>query len=102
MSEFIDFHVHPPVEPLLAGPIAPYLDNLNGRVGVDLDTYTTDEVAEYYRERDGKAVLLGWDTETVTRRRAFSSADVAAMVAAHPDVFYGFGSIDPACRFFCW
>jgi predicted TIM-barrel fold metal-dependent hydrolase len=96
LSEFIDFHVHPPVEPLLAGPIAPYLDNLNGRTGSDLETSTTDEVAEYYRERNGRAVLLGWDTETVTRRRPFSSEDVAAMVASHPDVFHGFGSIDPA------
>ena len=96
MSEFIDFHVHPPVEQLLAGPIAPYLANFNGRSGNDLETITTDEVAEYYRRRNGQAVLLGWDTETVTRRRPFSSEDVAAMVESHPDVFYGFGSIDPA------
>lgn len=96
MSEFIDFHVHPPVEPLLAGPIAPYLASLNGRAGTDLETLTTDEVADYYRRRSGQAVLLGWDTETVTRQRPFSSEDVAAMVASHPDVFHGFGSIDPA------
>ena len=96
MSEFIDFHVHPPVEPLLAGPIAPYLASLNGRAGTDLETLTTDEVADYYRRRNGQAVLLGWDTETVTRQRPFSSEDVAAMVASHPDVFHGFGSIDPA------
>ena len=96
MSEFIDFHVHPPVEQLLAGPIAPYLANLNGHTGTDLKTLTADDVAEYYRRRNGRAVLLGWDTETVTRRRPFSSEDVAAMVESHPDVFYGFGSIDPA------
>ena len=96
MSEFIDFHVHPPVEPLLAGPIAPYLASLNGRAGTDLETLTTEEVADFYRRRNGQAVLLGWDTETVTRQRPFSSEDVAAMVASHPDVFHGFGSIDPA------
>jgi len=96
LSEFIDFHVHPPVEPLLAGPIAPYLANLNGRAGTDLETLTTDEVADYYRRRNGQAVLLGWDTETVTRQRPFSSEDVAVMVTSHPDVFHGFGSIDPA------
>jgi predicted TIM-barrel fold metal-dependent hydrolase len=96
LTEFIDFHVHPPVEQLLAGPIAPYLAGLNGDTGSDLEALPTDEVAEYYRERDGQAVLLGWDTETVTRRRPFSSGDVAAMVASHPDVFHGFGSIDPA------
>ncbi len=96
MTDFIDFHVHPPVEALLTGPIAPYLGSLSDRTGTDLETLTTDEVADYYRERRGKAVLLGWDTETITKRRPFSSEDVAAMVAAHPDVFYGLGSIDPA------
>lgn len=96
MTDFIDFHVHPPVAELLTGPIAPYVESLEDRIDADLETLTVDDVAAYYRDRNGQAVLLGWDTETVTRRRAFSSEDVAAMVAAHPDVFYGFGSIDPA------
>lgn len=96
MNEFIDFHVHPPVKQLLAGPIAPYLASLNGRNGTALETLSTDDVADFYRTRDGQAVLLGWDTETATRQRPFSSEDVAAMVESHPDVFYGFGSIDPA------
>ncbi len=96
MTDFIDFHVHPPVTELLAGPIAPYLEPLVSRIDADLETLTADDVATYYRDRRGKAVLLGWDAETVTQRRPFSSADVAGMVAAHPDVFYGFGSIDPA------
>ena len=96
MTAFIDFHVHPPVAELLTGPMAPYIESLEDRTKADLETLTVDEVAAYYRDRDGRAVLLGWDTETVTRRRAFSNDDVAAMVAAHPDVFYGFGSIDPA------
>ena len=96
MTEFIDFHVHPPVEQLLAGPIAPYRASLDGPAGTGLEPLSTDEVADYYRDRHGQAVLLGWDTETVTRQRPFSSADVAAMVASHPDVFHGLGSIDPA------
>jgi hypothetical protein len=96
LTEFIDFHVHPPVERLLAGPIAPYLASLQGRNGTTLEPLSTDDVAEYYRARGGRAVLLGWDTETATRQRPFSSEDVAAMVASHPDVFHGFGSIDPA------
>lgn len=96
MTDFIDFHVHPPVTALLDGPIAPYLAPLESRIEAELESLTVDEVAAYYRDRNGKAVLLGWDTETITKRRPFSSGDVAAMVAAHPDVFYGFGSIDPA------
>ncbi|MEA3511468.1 MAG: amidohydrolase family protein [Actinomycetota bacterium] len=95
MTDFIDFHVHPPVAELLGGPISPYLEPLEGRIEANLETLTVDEVAAIYRDRDGKAVLLGWDAETVTKQRPFSSADVAAMVATHPDVFYGFGSIDP-------
>ena len=96
MTDFIDFHVHPPVAELLSGPIAPYLKSLEDRIEADLEILTVDDVASYYRDRSGKAVLLGWDTETATQQRPFSSGDVAAMVAAHPDVFYGFGSIDPA------
>lgn len=96
MTDFIDFHVHPPVEPLLSGPIAPYVGQLSARTDLDPVVLTNDEVAAEYRDRNGKAVLLGWDTETVTRMRPFSSEDVAAMVNAHPDVFYGFGSIDPS------
>ncbi len=96
MTDFIDFHVHPPVAELLGGPIAPYLEPLEGQIGANLETLTVDEIAATYRDRNGKAVLLGWDAETVTKQRPFSSADVAAMVATHPDVFYGFGSIDPA------
>ena len=96
MTDFIDFHVHPPVMEFLTGPIAPYLEPLEDRIEANLNTLTVDEVAAYYRDRDGQAVLLGWDTEAITHRRAFSSEDVAALVAAHPDVFYGFGSIDPA------
>jgi predicted TIM-barrel fold metal-dependent hydrolase len=96
LTDFIDIHVHPPVAELLGGPISPYLESLAGSVGVDLEEQSVDEIASRYRERNGKAVLLGWDTETVTRRRPFTSEDVAGMVAAHPDVFYGFGSTDPA------
>ena len=96
MTDFIDFHVHPPVAEFLTGPIAPYLVPLEDRIDAALEVRTVDDVASYYRDRNGRAVLLGWDTETITRTRPFSGVDVAAMVDAHPDVFYGFGSIDPA------
>ncbi|GMQ86205.1 MAG: 4-hydroxyphenyl-beta-ketoacyl-CoA hydrolase [Acidimicrobiia bacterium] len=88
MKPFIDFHVHPPVEEFIDGPVAPF--------DVGLDLLGVDEVAEHYRERDGRAVILGLDTESTTRHRPFSSEDVATVVAAHPEVFVGFGSVDPA------
>lgn len=96
MTDFIDFHVHPPVTELLTGPVAPYMESLERLPDADLRVRTAEDIAAVYRERNGKAVLLGWDSETATQRRPFSSEDIAAMVSEHPDVFYGFGSIDPA------
>lgn len=54
-----------------------------------------DQIADYYRELDGQAVLLGWDAETATGLHPFSNKAVAELVHAHPDVFVGFGSVDP-------
>ncbi len=96
MTRFIDAHVHPPVPEFLDGPLAPYLDDLRAYLGSALDPMTPEALAEFYRERDGKALLLGWNSESVTRQRAFSSEDVAAIVAVAPDVFWGFGSVDPS------
>ena len=88
MKPFIDFHVHPPIKEFIDGPVAPF--------DVGLDALGIDDVADHYREREGTAVILGLDTESTTRYRPFSSDDVAAIVAAHPEVFVGFGSVDPA------
>ncbi len=88
MTQFIDFHVHPPVEGFLLGPMAVF--------GVEIPVLDAPEVAGYYRDRDGRAVILGLDTESTTRTRPFSSQDVAALVGADPEVFIGMGSVDPA------
>jgi len=88
LTHFIDFHVHPPVDQFVTGPLAPF--------NLDLTVLGIEDVADHYRERDGMAVLLGLDTETATHDRPFSNDDVAAMVASSPDVFIGFGSVDPA------
>ncbi|MEN8112882.1 MAG: amidohydrolase family protein [Actinomycetota bacterium] len=96
MTDFIDFHVHPPVVELFTGPVAPYLESLQRLPDADLEVRTVEDIASIYQQRNGKAVLLGWDAETATQRRPFSSKDVAGMVEEFPDVFFGFGSIDPA------
>ena len=41
------------------------------------------------------AVLLGWDAESATGRSPLSNTRIAEMVATHPDVFRGFGAVDP-------
>ena len=65
MTPFVDLHLHPPTErflhltlgPPISGPHAPG----DGPRALDLD-----RVAEAYRARDGRAVVLGWDAETAT------------------------------------
>jgi predicted TIM-barrel fold metal-dependent hydrolase len=95
VTRFIDFHVHPPVEEFLGGPFAPYRQQLAEFFGRPLEVMSPDEIAGYYRDLDGMAVLLAWSARTATGLPPFRSETVAEMVAAAPDVFVGFGSIDP-------
>lgn len=88
MNGFIDAHVHPPVAELVDGPLQP--------LDAQLTVVAPEAVADQYRERDGRALILGLDTESTTRRRPFSTRDVAALVASAPDVLIGMGSVNPA------
>lgn len=88
MTQFIDFHVHPPVEEFTTGPLVPFQ--------IEVPLMSSADVADRYRDRDGRAVILGLDTESTTRYRPFSNTDVASMVASDPEIFIGLGSVDPA------
>lgn len=92
---FIDMHCHPPVPAYLDGPFAPYLSELERRFGRPVPRMTPDELADYYRSLDGRAVLLGWDATSATGLPPFSSDQVAELVSIAPEVFIGFGSVDP-------
>lgn len=92
---FIDMHCHPPTPEYLDGPFGPYLDELERRFGRPIERMTADEIASYYRSLDGRAVILGWDAEGSTGLPPFSTAAVAEFVATAPDVFVGFGAVDP-------
>lgn len=74
------------------GQFRPQLEAFFGR---SFPVMTGDQIAEYYRTLEGRAVLLGWDAETTTGRSAFTNRQVADLVGSHPDVFVGFGSVDP-------
>lgn len=95
MTRFIDVHVHPPLAEFLEGAFAPFIDGLRAEFRSEIPAQTIDEIANHYRSLDGMAVLLAWDAERATRRPAFTGARVAELVAQHPDVFVGFGSVDP-------
>ena len=95
MTRFIDIHVHPPVEEFLDGAFAPYREQLAEYFGRPLEVMTTTEIADYYRGLDGKAVILAWSAQTATGMPPFRNETVSQMVSEAPDVFLGFGSVDP-------
>jgi hypothetical protein len=95
VTRFIDAHVHPPVASLLEGPIAAFLDGLEDHVGEPIVVQTPEEIAEFFRSRDAKAVLLGWNSRAKSGLRSLGNRDIAALVAHAPEVFYGFGAVDP-------
>jgi predicted TIM-barrel fold metal-dependent hydrolase len=95
MTKFIDLHVHPPVREFLDGPFAPFRAQLTAYFGRPLEVMTTSEIADYYRGLDGRAVLLAWSAQTATGLPPFRNESVVEMVAEAPDVFVGFGSVDP-------
>lgn len=92
---FIDMHVHPPVEAMMTGAFGPFIPGLEQVFGRSFPVMSTSDIAESYRRQGGRAVLLAWDAETATGQRALPSTAVAKMVVQHPDVFIGFGSVDP-------
>jgi predicted TIM-barrel fold metal-dependent hydrolase len=53
-----------------------------------------DAMADMYRELNGMAVIFDIDDETRTGLKA-SNEEIAQWVARHPDVYIGFGSVDP-------
>ncbi|MPY85051.1 MAG: amidohydrolase family protein [Actinophytocola sp.] len=56
---------------------------------------SVDDQARQYRDRGMMAVLMNGTDETVTGIKAIPNDFVAEAVHSHPDVFLGFGIVDP-------
>jgi predicted TIM-barrel fold metal-dependent hydrolase len=96
VTRYIDAHVHPPIPAFLEGPVAPYLDDLRDFVQEPITAQTPEEIADFFRARDAQAVLLGWNSLIGSGYRSLGNRDIASLVDSAPDVFYGFGAVDPA------
>jgi len=91
----IDVHVHPNHDEAIASG-GEYLEWAKRHFKDSAGTATsTDDTAAMYRRHRMMAVLLGKDARTNTRLPAIPNDSIAAAVRAHPDVFIGFGSVDP-------
>jgi uncharacterized protein len=91
----IDFHVHLPTPDWLDGSMAGYIEAAEAYFRSPVQRSTLDDLAERYREIEVMAVLLAWDAETATGRPRVPNETVAEACRAYPDVFTGFGSVDP-------
>ena len=91
----IDFHVHLPTPEWLDVSMAGYVEAAEAYFRSPVQRATVDELADRYRAIPARAVLLAWDAETATGRPRLSNETVAEACRRHPDVFIGFGSVDP-------
>jgi hypothetical protein len=91
----IDFHVHLPTPDWLDGSMAGYVEAAEAYFRSPVQRQSLPELAEMYRQLETMAVLLAWDAETATGRPRVPNETVAAACRDHPDVFTGFGSVDP-------
>jgi len=90
----IDCHVHVATAEAIASG-GRFREFAAKRFGVSLEPVSIEQTAEKYRSLDMMAVLLAIDAETSTGNPRVPNDLVADAVSAHPDVFIGFGSVDP-------
>lgn len=90
----IDCHVHPATREAIAsgGKLREFAAK---RFGVELKPIPVEETAAKYRSLDMMAVLLAIDAETASGNPPVPNDLVARAAREHPDVFIGFGSVDP-------
>jgi predicted TIM-barrel fold metal-dependent hydrolase len=90
----IDVHVHPSTAETTAswGHLKEATEKY---FRTEIPERTVEEMAEEFRADDVLAVLLAWDAETATGLPPVTNDFVAGCVAAHPDAFVGFASVDP-------
>lgn len=90
----IDMHVHlsdaraKQARPARAAQMSKYF-------GRERTVVPVDEMAELYRSRNMMAVIMNSTDVTVTGEAGVPNDYIAEVVASHPDVFMGFGIVDP-------
>ncbi len=90
----MDCHTHPATEEAAASG-GRYLEWGLRHFGKEERVVSYDEMAEVYRARKMMCVLLGKDARTNTGLPRIPNDSIATAMRDHPDVFIGFGSVDP-------
>jgi predicted TIM-barrel fold metal-dependent hydrolase len=91
----IDVHVHLMDEVGMAHAGMKRLEVMSAQFGHEIRAIPVEELADSYRAREMMAVLLGGDDSTTSGNPPIPNAHVAQAMRDHPDVFIGFGGVDP-------
>lgn len=91
MTRFVDVHVHPPAGLLAADGYRPYLSPEDIPPGPS----TFEELADYYREREGVALVHAFDAGSIVGAPALTNRQLAELIAPHTDVLVGLACVDP-------
>jgi len=91
----IDVHVHPSTREFLVEAMGPFQEAVERHFRTTIPVRSVEEMAGEFRSERVMAVLLAWDAESGTGLPPVTNDFVAGCVAAHPDVFLGFASVDP-------
>jgi len=91
VTRFVDVHVHPPAGLLAADGYRPYLSPEDIPPGPS----TFGELADYYREREGFALVHAFDAGTIVGAQALTNRQLAESIAPHSDVLAGLACVDP-------
>jgi uncharacterized protein len=96
MTRIFDSHVHLPTKEFLVDAGGPLVEHGLEYFGTKNPYRTREQMVEEYKQAGiSKALLLGWDAETATKRKGITNDTIADWVAAHPDLFVGVASVDP-------
>lgn len=91
----IDAHVHPWDEVSLESMGSGRKEIMASYFGRDIKPVSMAELADQYRGRKMMAILLASDDSTSSGLPPVPNDHVARAVKDHPDVFLGFGGVDP-------
>jgi hypothetical protein len=90
----IDFHVHLSDEFTIAAN-RERTQQMARYFGKERKPVSFDELADVYRRKNMMAVLMNSTDVTVTGRAPVPNDHIAAAVKSNPDIFIGFGVVDP-------
>ena len=91
MTRFVDVDVHPPAGIVAGAGLLPFLSEGDLPDGPP----SVEELADYYRQRDGVALVHGFDAGSILGATALSNRRLAEAIEPHRDVLVGLACVDP-------